>query len=85
MATILPFIDDRAVFTPDIILAMCAAFDDVCAALNLTNGSAGERESIAASIIERARCGVHDAERLREGVLNDMKRLNAFSRPAFQD
>jgi len=70
MAAILPFLSDPAVFGPDETHAMSVAFEEVCRALKL-DGDARAREAIAVRIIELARRGERDAERLRERVLRD--------------
>ncbi len=79
MTTILPFVDKRAVFTPEVTHEMSVAFDEVCEALQLSKGSVGERESIAARIIELARCGEHNAARLRVYVLTEIRNREGLS------
>ncbi len=71
MGAILPFLKDRAVFEPEITHAMSVAFDEVCQALNLTAGLEREREVIAVRIIELARRGEHDPQRLRDRLLHE--------------
>ena len=57
-----------AVFGPEIIASMAAAFEDVCRALNI-NGNVQEREILATRIVDLARDGEHDRRRLRERIL----------------
>ena len=57
-------------FEPEATQAMSVAFDEVCQALKL-NGDARAREAIAVRIIELARRGERDPNRLRERVLQD--------------
>jgi hypothetical protein len=71
MATILPFLREQSVFDPETIAAMSQAFDEVCRALNLSDGAARERETVAVRIIELARRGERDPARLRQRVLRD--------------
>jgi hypothetical protein len=62
--------DIRTAFDPEAITAMATALEQVCAALRI-NGDATAREIIATHIIELARRGEHDAEKLRDSVLSD--------------
>ncbi len=71
MATILPFLKDRAVFDPEAVQAMSTAFDEACRALKLPDGAKRERETVAVRIIELARRGERNPERLRERVLRE--------------
>jgi hypothetical protein len=68
--TIVPFLGDQCAFGPEQTHAMSAAFDQVCHALKV-GGDARAREAIAVRIIELARRGEHDPERLRDRVLSD--------------
>jgi len=71
MATILPFLRDRSVFEPEVTSAMSVAFNEVCRVLNLPEDAACEREAVAIRIIELARRGERDPDRLCKQVLRD--------------
>jgi len=71
MATILPFLRDKTVFEPEVTSAMSTAFDEACRVLQLADGARRERGAVAVRIIELARRGEHDPERLCERVLRD--------------
>jgi hypothetical protein len=71
MATVIPFLQDDAVFDPDVLRAMSAALEDVCRTL-LVNGDQSARETVAVRIIELARRGERDPERLRDRVLREV-------------
>jgi hypothetical protein len=62
-----------AAFDPDDIQAMSMAFDDVCKALSLPNADKHSREVIAARIVELARRGERNPDRLRDRVLKEGK------------
>ncbi len=64
MATIVPFLRDEAVFDPEAVRIMSAAFDEACQALKLPDGAKRERETVAVRIIELARRGERNPERL---------------------
>jgi hypothetical protein len=68
MATIIPFLSGQSAFEPEVTHAMSVAFDEVCQALKV-GGDARAREAIAVRIIELARCGERDFERLRDRLL----------------
>lgn len=70
-ATILPFLKEQAVFEPDAVSAMSAAFDEICRLLGLPDNATRERETIAVRIIELARRGERDVKRLSERVLRE--------------
>lgn len=70
MAAILPFIHE-SVFDPDITHAMSVAFEDVCKALGLPETATGARQLVATRIIELARRGEHNPDRLRNTVLGE--------------
>ena len=57
-------------FEPEATHAMSMAFEEVCRILKL-DGDARAKEAIAARIIELARRGERDPERLRERMLRD--------------
>jgi hypothetical protein len=71
MGTIIPFLRDQAVFEPDVTRAMSSAFDEVCHALNLSDGDTRGREAVAVRLIELARRGERDATALRQRVLRE--------------
>lgn len=70
MANIIPFLRDQSAFAPEATHAMSVAFDEACQALKLGD-DVRAREAIALRIIELARRGEHDSERLRDRVLRD--------------
>jgi hypothetical protein len=71
MGTIVPFIRETGVFEPKDIQAMSLALDEVCKALNFTDGMKAEREVIAERIIALARRGERSPMRLRDRVLQE--------------
>jgi hypothetical protein len=58
-----------AVFDPEAVKALATAFDDACAALNVTDRADPRAMTIAKKIIEHARRGERDPIRLREGAV----------------
>ena len=50
---------------------MSTAFDEACRALKLPDGAKRERETVAVRIIELARRGERNSERLCERVLRE--------------
>ncbi|MEA2938735.1 MAG: hypothetical protein QOC56_2239 [Alphaproteobacteria bacterium] len=70
MPDILPFLKSGSVFEPEATRAMSVAFDEVCRALGL-NADAHAKETIALRIIELARRGERDPDRLRRVVLEE--------------
>ena len=72
MTEILPFLKDQIVFTPDATHAMSVAFDEVCRTLFVPDNAKAVREAIADKVIEHARCGEHDPDRLRDAVLRQI-------------
>jgi hypothetical protein len=70
MPAIGPFLSDKSAFEPESTHAMSVAFEDVCRILKL-DGDARAREAIAVRIIELARRGERDPERLRDRVLRE--------------
>jgi hypothetical protein len=72
MLAILSFMKDEAVFEPEAIDAMSAAFDQICTTLELRDAPR-EREAIAIRIIELARRGERDPNRLCERVLREAR------------
>jgi hypothetical protein len=69
---ILPFLRDSLVFEPEATHAMGVAFDEVCRALYVSDGAKAVREAIAGKIIEHARRGERDPDRLRDAVLREI-------------
>jgi|GraSoiStandDraft_8_1057269.scaffolds.fasta_scaffold552610_1 hypothetical protein len=67
MADIIPFLQDDA-FGPEALRAMSTALAEVCRILKLDHDQSA-REAIAFHIIQLARYGERDAERLRDRVL----------------
>jgi hypothetical protein len=67
MVAIIPFLQDNA-FDPDAVRAMSTALEEVCRTLEV-NGDQRAREAMAVRIIELARHGERDPERLRDRVL----------------
>jgi hypothetical protein len=58
--------------SPEAIKAMSTAFDDVCAALKISDGEERSREIIATRIVDVARSGVVDAKALGDRVIKSM-------------
>ena len=69
MGTIVPFLQDDA-FDPEAVRAMSTALEDVCQKLQV-NGDRRAREAMAIRIIELARRGERDPDRLSKRVLRD--------------
>jgi hypothetical protein len=69
MATIDPFLQDAA-FDPGALQAMSTALEEVCRMLKVDHDQ-GAREVMAVRIIELARRGERDPERLRDRVLRE--------------
>jgi hypothetical protein len=69
MTKIIPFLQDDA-FGPDALRAMSTALEEVCRTLKVENDQ-GAREVMAIRIIELARRGERDPERLRDRVLRE--------------
>ena len=69
MSTILPYVQD-GVFEQKDITVMSMALDDVCKALNISDGPA--REVIAEHIIALAARGERSPTRLRDSVLSEL-------------
>jgi hypothetical protein len=78
-------INDQHAFDPETVAAMATALEQVCDALRI-NGDAIAREIIATRIIELARRGENDAEKLRDRVLREANGgsmpLASYSTPA---
>lgn len=74
MAAVMPYVKNPLVFGPETTRAMSVAFDEVCRALNLSHTANGVREGIATRIIELARHGERDPDRLRDRVIAEAGR-----------
>jgi hypothetical protein len=77
MAAILPYVKNPLVFGPEATRAMSVAFDGVCRALGVSYTANGAREAIATKIIELARRGECDPDRLRDRVITEAANGNA--------
>ncbi len=74
MVAILPFLKgESGAFEPEAIHAMSRAFDEVCRALAVAEVNKRERDVIATRIIDLARRGETDADRLRDRVLREAR------------
>jgi arginase family enzyme len=69
MSEIIPFLQGHA-FGPDALRAMSTALEDACRMLKVDHDQ-GAREAMAVRIIELARNGECDPERLRDRVLQE--------------
>ena len=69
MSTIIPILQGDA-FGPEALQAMSTALEEVCRVLKLDHDQ-GAREVMAVRIIELARSGERDPERLRDRVLRE--------------
>ena len=74
MATIIPFSQDDA-FDPDALRAMSIALEEVCRALQV-DGDQRAREVMAVRIVELARRGERDPQRLSDRVLREARHDN---------
>jgi hypothetical protein len=64
---------EQGVFDPETTAVMAGALADVCHALNV-NDNEQEREILATRIVDLARDGERDRDRLRERVLREADR-----------
>jgi hypothetical protein len=64
-------IEDQ-IFEPDLIEAICSAFQRACVALQLQGTSDAFTEIVATKIIELAKAGEFDPERLCSKVLSEL-------------
>jgi hypothetical protein len=67
-------IRDQHAFEPDLMEAMRRAFHKVCETLQLGDNDDAFMEIVAAKIIELAKSGEGDSERLCSEVLDGLKR-----------
>ena len=65
-------VSKNSVFDPEAVKALASAFEDVCAALQLTDRNDPRATIVARKIIEHARCGERDPIRLCEAVLLEL-------------
>ena len=79
MNKMMPLIQDDA-FGPDVLQAMSTALEEVCRMLEVGNDQAA-REVMAVRIIELARRGECDPERLRDRVLREAGATPSLSMP----
>ena len=71
---------DDGAFDPETIASMAAAREGVCRALKV-DGNKQEREVVAIRIIDLARDGEHDRDRLRKRVLLEASRAGDLLEP----
>ena len=64
---------DSAAFDPAAVTALTNAYEEACAALRLIDRTDPLAEVVAKKIIEHARRGERDPNRLREAVLRDLQ------------
>jgi hypothetical protein len=64
---------EEAAFEPETVAAMTAAYDEVIRALNLVNREDPLTEMVARKLVEIARLGEHDADRLATLLLTEFK------------
>jgi hypothetical protein len=62
----------EAVFPPDVIDAMSLAFDQVCERLAIPETADAPRDMVARRLVELARRGERDPERLRDEALKSI-------------
>lgn len=70
---ITPFLQDHA-FEPEVTRAMGIAFEDACRLLRLPDAADPAAEIVATKIIELAKLGEHDANRLCNGAVMAFQR-----------
>jgi hypothetical protein len=73
MASILPCVQQHAVFEPEVTQAMAIALEDVCRELKILPEHVVAREIIATRIIDLARTGDIDAQAIRDRLLLEAK------------
>lgn len=64
---------DRSAFHPAVLSEMSKAFVAACAALNVSESDAKERETIATRIIDLARGGLTNAAALQDRVIREAR------------
>jgi hypothetical protein len=65
-------------FPPEVIDAMSSAFDEVCERLAIPEAADAPREIVALRIVELARKGERDPERLRDEALKSIGGLTGL-------
>ena len=68
-------INDSAVFDPQAVKALAAAYDGACAALHVVDRADPRATIVAKKIIEHAQQGERDPIRLRDLVLIELQRM----------
>jgi hypothetical protein len=63
------YVEDCAIFEPEVITAMSQALEETCVQLQIRADQNRDREMIAIRIIDLARNGVVDTKALRDRVL----------------
>ena len=81
MSILIPNLQERSAFDPEAIHVMSRAFDEVCAALRISADDRG-RTAVAVRIIELARRGEFNADRLRDRVLRESNSLSELTTSA---
>ena len=81
MSILIPNLQERSAFDPEAIHVMSRAFDEVCAALRVSADDRG-RTAVAVRIIDLARRGEFNADRLRDRVLRESNSLSVSTTPA---
>ena len=72
MTDTLSLLNGPLAFEPEVTHALGVAFDEACRALFVPDNAKTVREAIAEKIIEHARCGERDPDRLRDAVLRQI-------------
>jgi hypothetical protein len=72
---------ENGAFDPDTLRAMSIALEEVCRTLQL-DGDQRAREVMAVRIVELARCGERNHERLRDQVLREVSATPSMVPPA---
>ena len=81
MSILIPYLQEQSAFDPEAIHVMSRAFDEVCAALRVSADDRG-RTAVAVRIIDLARRGEFNADRLRDRVLRESNSLSELTTPA---
>jgi hypothetical protein len=71
-----PFVDGISAFEERETRALAAAYDEICAAMQLPPDATGDRLVIATRVLDLARTGMIDVRAIRERVLTEAR--NAF-------
>lgn len=78
MSVLIPHLQAQSAFDPEAIHVMSRAFDEVCAALRVSADDRG-RTAVAVRIIELARRGEVNGDRLRDRVLRESNSLSLLT------